>query len=317
MKINKLTILSVNNNIANCLCDCGNIKDIKYNLIISNKSKSCKQCPRSNLYNKRFDRLLVLNYDFKQRKWKCQCDCGKIIFALSKSLKNKNTKSCGCSKSKRKCLADSSKKVYRDRYKDGNLSFEDFLKLSQQSCYYCGDPPGNKTGNFIYNGLDRVNPLMPHNKDNVVTCCKICNRFKSNLSLNDFLIWLNNIDYYKSSNIVNLNKYQIFSLKKVWICQYKKELDFDSFIYLTQQNCVYCGKEPSNIINRNKYKNVSDYIKENSFVKYSTLDRIDNDKNHSLDNVVSACTHCNRSKNNLSVENFYNHVNKIKKFIKI
>ena len=28
--------------------------------------------------------------------WKCQCDCGKIVYVSAKSLKQSNTKSCGC-----------------------------------------------------------------------------------------------------------------------------------------------------------------------------------------------------------------------------
>ena len=28
--------------------------------------------------------------------WECQCDCGNIVYVNGTSLKNGNTKSCGC-----------------------------------------------------------------------------------------------------------------------------------------------------------------------------------------------------------------------------
>lgn len=92
-------------------------------------------------------------------------------------------------------------KIFRKRYKDGNLSFEDFLILSQKRCFYCDSVPNNKyncatkkssknakdNGTFIYNGLDRIDNSLPHNKDNVVTCCFLCNSAKSNKHVLDFL----------------------------------------------------------------------------------------------------------------------------------
>ena len=44
-----------------------------------------------------------------------------------------------------------------------------------------------KLAEWKYNGLDRVDSLLPHNKDNVVPCCARCNRMKSDMSFDDFL----------------------------------------------------------------------------------------------------------------------------------
>lgn len=54
---------------------------------------------REDLTGQTFNRLLVIEEAFPQTspiKWVCRCDCGKTIQARGSSLKNGNTKSCGC-----------------------------------------------------------------------------------------------------------------------------------------------------------------------------------------------------------------------------
>lgn len=57
-----------------------------------------------DLTGQKFGRLEVICRDFEYQKnknadkpyWKCRCECGKIISVLGKSLREGNTKSCGC-----------------------------------------------------------------------------------------------------------------------------------------------------------------------------------------------------------------------------
>ncbi len=56
-----------------------------------------------------------------------------------------------------------------------NISFEDFEKFSKAPCYYCG-----KFFNQGGSGLDRLNNEDGYTINNVVTCCKWCNRLRSN-----------------------------------------------------------------------------------------------------------------------------------------
>jgi len=54
---------------------------------------------RLNLINKRFHRLVVINFAFIKyghTYWQCKCNCGKIKVINSGSLKSGLTKSCGC-----------------------------------------------------------------------------------------------------------------------------------------------------------------------------------------------------------------------------
>lgn len=73
----------------------------------------------------------------------------------------------------------------------------------------------------------------------------------------------------------------------------KMTLNFDEFYTIIQQNCSYCGREPSNERN---YKNGK--------FTYNGVDRVDSNKPHTLDNVVPCCKFCNISKNNLTLEEF-------------
>lgn len=244
------------------------------------------------------------------KKWKCVCDCGNIKYHLAKTFGK--IKSCGCIRTdiNKKNLELAYKKNYKDKYlylrkmfkkeySDGNLTFEDFLRLSSQNCYYCNDEPNNlcKTRNKLfgedikYNGLDRVNNNIGHMLNNVVPCCKQCNIMKSIYSVDDFKNWICKIINYDRKLIYG--KIKIKKIDKIWRCSYNKELDFEDFCFLSQQNCYYCGIEPSNC---------------SKGVNYNGLDRI-YAGNHEINNVVPCCKRCNFSKNIMNKDEFFNKIN--------
>jgi hypothetical protein len=49
-----------------------------------------------DLTNERFEKLFVIEWDAKRKKWKCLCDCGKITYVSSSHLTLNHTRSCGC-----------------------------------------------------------------------------------------------------------------------------------------------------------------------------------------------------------------------------
>lgn len=109
------------------------------------------------------------------------------------------------------------------------------------------------------------------------------------------------------NSIQIIEQSQLGSLRKVWENRYKN-IDWEIFKILSQSSCFYCGlpAEKSNrfnvFLNR---KRASDFSKENGFVCYNGLDRIDPIKGYIEENVVPCCRMCNTFKLTLSLEKLY------------
>ncbi len=70
--------------------------------------------------------------------------------------------------------------------------------------------------------------------------------------------------------------------------------------------CVYCGKEPSNLLRR-KYQARGEYSYEvapEMTIRYSGIDRIDSTKGYVHGNVVPCCWECNKIKSALPLDVF-------------
>lgn len=173
-----------------------------------------------DLTGKRFGRLLVSDtneikkYSYISRKtgkkvnataryWLCKCDCGNDYWAKSSYLLLGSVVSCGCFwKENYKLPSGRSSqntiyKTYINGAKKRNLffqiTFEEFLDISQKDCYFCGAKPSNKSQNkgsngcFVYNGIDRLDNSKGYEKDNIVPCCCLCNKMKRDTSEKDFI----------------------------------------------------------------------------------------------------------------------------------
>ena len=57
------------------------------------------------------------------------------------------------------------------------LTLEEFAKLSQDTCVYCGEDGY---------GVDRIDSAMGYIEGNVVPCCKLCNMMKNKHSVKEF-----------------------------------------------------------------------------------------------------------------------------------
>lgn len=161
-----------------------------------------------DLEDKRFSMLVATNQmrSGKRRpKRLCYCDCGRETWVLTSSLLNGNTKSCGCRKKRgSRRLADgvAAKNVVLAKYKSHaqernlswRLSIKSFNALVRDVCFFCGTAPKtiqrSKGGNFVYNGIDRLNNDAGYSKANCVSCCFTCNRAKADMSLGDFMNWI-------------------------------------------------------------------------------------------------------------------------------
>lgn len=132
--------------------------------------------------------------------WICQCDCGTIKEIYSHSLISGKSKTCYCSLRKNDeghTGRNSMFSCYKTKCKRQNIEFsitlEQFGEMTKQNCYYCGSEPSNKVaarnwnGDYIYNGIDRVDNNLGYIDGNMVPCCKNCNLAKRQLSKEQFL----------------------------------------------------------------------------------------------------------------------------------
>jgi hypothetical protein len=163
----------------NCIClECGIAKKVSGSNIKTGGSKRCLDCSHK-------DRILR-----QTGKAVCKEPAQSIAERYLFNTKRKDAKKRG--------------QVWE-------LSREHFLDIIYANCNYCGTAP-RKTVNptkghnlapsrakecFItYNGIDRVDSNIGYTLENTVTCCTICNRAKSDLTLEEFFKWVKNINFF-------------------------------------------------------------------------------------------------------------------------
>ena len=211
------------------LCDCGNVCEIEGTKVATGRIKSCgclgDMAPLLDMKGKKYWRLTFTGNFRKEKKGFKQeaiCDCGNLIWKYPSAITSGNTKSCGCLLAEHHAslsdrnkanpigrkfepIISSARAIFHKTYNDSDLTFEDFFRLSQFPCHYCGDAPSNTyniahsrqkwgvsqnqidNGTFIYNGLDRKDSSKGHTLENVVPCCWPCNQAKMGSTEQDFL----------------------------------------------------------------------------------------------------------------------------------
>ena len=160
-----------------------------------------------DLTGQKFGKLTALLVDHTHKKhgayWLCSCECGNEAAVLSAHLRSGNTISCGCEVGGRLPVGETARNalygVYIWSAKERGLSFNipksEFALLTKMHCHYCGaEPMGvKKTAKsiYVYNGIDRKDNSRGYEIDNVVPCCKVCNRAKNNMQYEKFIDWTN------------------------------------------------------------------------------------------------------------------------------
>ena len=70
----------------------------------------------NDLTGKKYNKLTVLSFAYitksKQKKWKCQCDCGNITYVQGNNIVSGAVKSCGCLKNKKAEIKISDSPLY-------------------------------------------------------------------------------------------------------------------------------------------------------------------------------------------------------------
>lgn len=118
------------------------------------------------------------------------------------------------------------------------------------------------------------------------------------------------------------NKHGAYSIAyEIYRAEYSDgDISFEKFLELSQQDCFHCGSKVcesgSNKVRRaikvvDGKRTTTDNV-ACSF-QYHGLDRIDNTKGHTLDNVVPCCWSCNNLRGSRELSKFMEHLNKIVK----
>lgn len=171
------------------------------------------------LTGQKFGRLTVLDRNeeatskFSRIFYNCVCDCGKEKVCCGNNLKAGSIRSCGCLRNELNTLKHSKPRevvdstVFYTRCVLGSKKRNMKLELDRQyfidhlndECFYCGD-------NSKPHGYDRLDSSKGYTLTNTVTCCYICNRAKSDLSLLEFLSYLDRLSTFKEKPCERINK---------------------------------------------------------------------------------------------------------------
>lgn len=166
-----------------------------------------------DLKGQKFGRLTVIGRAGstlgRHALWLCKCSCGNSKIIRGSCLRNGSTKSCGClrreinrlisGKANMRRTIKNYKKSAERRGIKWDLTDRQFFDLTNQNCFYCGEIPKNITnfkrsfGSYTYNGLDRKDNTKGYTIRNTVPCCHTCNRAKSDLTLQEFINWIDKV----------------------------------------------------------------------------------------------------------------------------
>jgi hypothetical protein len=173
---------------------------------------------RKNEIGNKFGKLLVIGKSERKTSsgssfWLCECECGQIKEIAGATLRNGQTKSCGCNnggesnpETGRKKLFNSLKNNAKSRNLIFELDYDTFVEITKQNCYLCGDEPNDKHYGYtrrrysknndnwvVCNSIDRLDNTIGYTKDNSKPCCFMCNRIKSDFSIEDLIVKLEKI----------------------------------------------------------------------------------------------------------------------------
>jgi hypothetical protein len=214
-----------------CKCSCGKFTEVIGSSLNSKTIKGTQSCGClskkyfKDLTGKNFGQIKILQHlgkdNSKNNVYLAKCSCGKEIVGQGSDFKTSKIKSCGCGKFK--SAVDNAKNnpfdairntIYLD-YKIKaehrgflfSLTLDEFTKLTESQCNYCGISYSNlrpvrrkySAMTYLYNGIDRVNNEKGYSFDNCVPCCRICNQAKHTLNSETFVKWVEKMYNYQKT----------------------------------------------------------------------------------------------------------------------
>lgn len=181
--------------------------------------------------------------------------------------------------------------------KEFRLSFDEFTKLVNSACHYCGHKVDNEV-----NGIDRVDNDLGYIASNCVSCCKKCNRIKY-IYHKDFFI--------QKAHIIANNEIPSADFYKTWELYYsrKRYAPYKSYKVESEKRKIAFNLTESEY---NELVKSPCYMCNFTYAKGNGIDRVDNSKReYSYDNCKACCTSCNNMKHTLNHNEFVDVCKKI------
>lgn len=284
-----------------------------------------------DITGKRFGKWTVLALSSKNKNgvllWECRCDCGTVRAVPGTSLKNRHSKSCGCS-------------TRGPRHSLVGHRYDNLTVVSQTALK-------NKSGSYLWQcrcDCGKTTLVSAHNLKHTKSCG--CMTGKGRLRELGSIINGLEILEYTVLNSGNNNK----ALCRCTYCGAVKELNINWYLAKTKRGGVGCGCQKNGrfIISKNipkelkahyhsyvhKYANTKrakdpkkqfcltnqefiDIVYSDCFYcgtkpnPYNGIDRVDSSKPYITENCVPCCTICNRMKIDLNVHDWLSHCNRI------
>lgn len=197
-----------------CKCDCGRTAEVVAGNLVAGVSRSCGFCARKNgSYQQLTDqqKMEIVNRYLSNESSKSLGDefnisSGTVLNFVKRaghtvrSIAQHNA--LMVTRRTPGLAAKNAKfKYYKAQAKFRGYPFElnkgQFIEATSQNCHYCNGQPSNEakaaSGSYLYNGLDRIDPSKGYTVTNIVPCCIICNRAKSDMTINQFDDWIDRL----------------------------------------------------------------------------------------------------------------------------
>ncbi len=204
--------------------------------------------------------------------WVCKCDCGNTKPVVGTYLRNGNTKTCGC------CIPKDTDEVGNiyGRLAVVSLAGRDSKKNIMWLCKCsCGNTMTTRGTSLRFGHVNSCG-------------CLAKERRKSASALPE--------------GEASFNRY-IYAVKRAARTRdLEWDLANDQVKEINARNCFYCGREPSQ-----KYA----APRTNGPHIYNGIDRLDNNRGYTIDNVVPCCGQCNIAKHNHTVSEFSDWISRV------
>lgn len=218
--------------------------------------------PRIDLTERVFGKLTVKSFSHMgnggHSVWNCECECGGFKAVSRRALILGEVKSCGCLKSKYDDLIGQTFGYWTVKSlvrtdKGGRKYWECQCQCGRTDCI-CGY-------SLVYGSS---------------TGCRSCGVIKRHAT-----------GLSARNNVLNEYKRGAKERDLEW------SISLEEFLFLTAQDCYYCGRKPSTI----SKKATGNFV-------YNGLDRADNSLGYTKTNTVPCCQDCNMAKRAHTIDEF-------------